>query len=133
MEATENMKFLASWMSVCLGTELPDFDNRDTTWDYISKHKKDFDELPDDLKRKMSRKAKVLSYQVSNIQSEKLKFAIGNWLGRKMRNSEPPFDTIANINAINRYELAKNYWKYEAKQRHMENFKKLDGKPFLFA
>ena len=128
MEASENMKFLASWMSVCLDIELPNFDNLDATWEYISKHKKDFDELPDELKRKSAKKAKVLSYQVSNIKSEKLKFTIGNWLGRKMRNGDSPFDTIDNINATDRYELAKNYWKDEAKQRYMENFKKLDGR-----
>lgn len=128
MEASDNMKLLASWMSVCLDIELPDFEDFYATRKYIAEYKKDFDELPDELKRKSARKAKVLSYQVSNIKSEKLKFAIGNWLGRKMRNGDSPFDTIDNINATDRYELAKNYWKDEAKQRYMENFKKLDGR-----
>lgn len=128
MEATENMKFLASWMSLCLDIVLPDFEDSDATGDYIAEHKKAFDAVPDDVKRKKARKAKELSYQVINIKSEKLKFAIGNWLGSKMRCSEPPFDTIDNINAIDRLELAKIYWKDEAKRRYMVNFKKLDGK-----
>ena len=67
MEASENMKFLASWMSVCLDIELPDFYNLDATWEYISKHKKDFDELASKYLKKPSVLRKIASRIKRNL------------------------------------------------------------------
>lgn len=128
MEATPNMKLLASWMSLCMMKQLPDLEDADATSEFIAKNKKAFDELPKDEKNKKYRKAKLMADRITSVDSLKLKFYVGRWLGNKMRRAEAPFDSIESINETERFDMAKMYWEEEGNEK-WQYLKKLDGKP----
>lgn len=127
MEAAPNMKLLASWMSLCMMKQLPDFENADATSKFIAENKKVFDELPMKEKNKKYRKAKLLADRITSVDSSKLKFYVGRWLGNKMRRAEAPLDSIENINEADCFDMAKMYWEEEGKEK-WQYLKKLDGK-----
>jgi hypothetical protein len=128
MEATENMKLLASWMSLCIKKELPDFDDIDATSVFIAENKEEFDALATNVKNKMYSRALKVASRVINFDSIKPKAHIGKWLEYKMRGAVLPFDTIENINEADRFDMAKLYWNEEGCKR-WGFFKRLDGKP----
>lgn len=128
METTQNMKLLASWMSLCMMKELPDFEDADATSEFIAENKKAFDELPVNEKSKKYRKAKLLADRITSVDSSKMKFYVGRWLGNKMRHAEVPFDSIENINEADCFDMAKMYWE-EKGNKKWQYLKKLDGKP----
>lgn len=79
-------------------------------------------------KNKKYRKAKLLADRITSVDSSKMKFYVGRWLGNKMRHAEVPFDSIENINEADRFDMAKMYWEEEGNKK-WQYLKKLDGKP----
>lgn len=113
MAATERMRAYAITIACTLGIPFPNFLDYNETSEFISAHVGEYKAVPSRKKTEM--KPEILSwiYAAFDIDSHKLKMATGNWLKDMFGAKTPPFDSLENLNAADRLDLAKQFWEWK--------------------